>query len=624
MKINKNKKGFTLTELIIVIVIIGILAAVLIPSLSSYIKKAKISKGEQEAREMNTILAAEAIYQDREYFDAYEISKLLEEANFELKSKLPDYRFWYDASVNQIKYLSMSDAFEGTSAAEKTFTQDCIEALSSAHPQYRYVDTYDDELNNIIDTVRNLVEKGLDGRNSLNIVKNSAEKNIVINNMDSILNESIEKINNLKIKGLKKTESEVVRNSVINYARTFNTYDTVYVDDNLMYNRVYFAASSDELADLNSHESVNYTAGALSLTLSHMVFSPDTTKVPESFSEIDRVAIDVIITTPITIPDSVTTITNNAFTNISFCPSIIIKDTIVADNKVFSEAALSAIKERSSNVSFVTLYLNTDFTIEYKEAEAKLNDGKTVSVKVVDINGNKIPLETTVIDSGNNDAVISKYLIPNITFNANKVDFSKIEKCIIRRSILDNVCTYTAILIDKDLNCYKVESFGYVTDIDWNIEQDFIRTDKGQTKYGSTSATITVYLPAYVYNFTNYNGASMKVVVKPQVIKSSEIDALTGKVKVYNGIDLIGKPITFYIKDGVYDASTKKYVYTHTIDDLTTLTLVNADESGITDNDTCNQISIGEISIYTGIVEEDSNGIGNESNATFLFIRYYK
>ena len=615
MKINKNKKGFTLTELIIVIVIIGILAAVLIPSLSSYIKKAKISKGEQEAREMNTILAAAAIYQDREYFDAYEISKLLEEANFELKSKLPDYRFWYDASVNQIKYLSMSDAFEGTSAAEKNFTQDCIEALSSAHPQYRYVDTYDDELNNIIDTVRNLVEKGLDGRNSLNIVENSAEKNIVINNMDSILNESIEKINNLKIKGLKKTESEVVRNSVINYARTFNTYDTVYVDDNLMYNRVYFAASSDELADLNSHESVNYTAGALSLTLSHMVFSPDTTKVPESFSEIDRVAIDVIITTPITIPDSVTTIINNAFTNISFCPSIIIKDTIVADNKVFSEAALSAIKERSSNVSFVTLYLNTDFTIEYKEAEAKLNDGKTVSVKVVDINGNKIPLETTVIDSGNNDAVISKYLIPNITFNANKVDFSKIEKCIIRRSILDNVCTYTAILIDKDLNCYKVESFGYVTDIDWKVNQDFIIKDEltGETKFGSKSATITVYLPAYVYNFTNYNGACMEVVVKPQVVMSRQVEGLTGIVDVYDGIALTGKPYTFRIEDGKYDSELKKYVYTYTIEDLATeCPLGDVDGS---ENMTCNQLSISEISIYIKSSEESRN---------YLFVRFYK
>lgn len=64
MYTKRSKKGFTITELIIVIVVIAILAAVLIPTFISLINKANLSADHQSVRQMNTILAAEEATED--------------------------------------------------------------------------------------------------------------------------------------------------------------------------------------------------------------------------------------------------------------------------------------------------------------------------------------------------------------------------------------------------------------------------------------------------------------------------------------------------------------------------------------------------------------------------------
>ena len=65
---SKSKKGFTIVELVIVIAVIAILAAVLIPTFSSLLKKANQSADQQAVHQMNVALAAEEAEQYRERF----------------------------------------------------------------------------------------------------------------------------------------------------------------------------------------------------------------------------------------------------------------------------------------------------------------------------------------------------------------------------------------------------------------------------------------------------------------------------------------------------------------------------------------------------------------------------
>ena len=70
-----NKKGFTIVELVIVIAVIAILAAVLIPTFSGVVEKAKQSAAIQAARNAYTeILAEESVQGQPSKIASYTLS----------------------------------------------------------------------------------------------------------------------------------------------------------------------------------------------------------------------------------------------------------------------------------------------------------------------------------------------------------------------------------------------------------------------------------------------------------------------------------------------------------------------------------------------------------------------
>lgn len=99
------KRAFTIVELVIVIAVIAILAAVLIPTFTTLIDKANESADLQAVQQMNTILAANSADEDVENIS--DVIEILAKEDIDIENYKPlssNRQFYWVKSINRIVY----------------------------------------------------------------------------------------------------------------------------------------------------------------------------------------------------------------------------------------------------------------------------------------------------------------------------------------------------------------------------------------------------------------------------------------------------------------------------------------------------------------------------------------
>ena len=150
--INSKKKGFTIVELVIVIAVIAILAAVLIPTFSNLVKKANMSSDQVAVKNINTLLATEFVNEKPESLK--QIIDLLDENGYDVDALEPlteGYKFAWNKEENKIYFLTEAEA-----------------------ANYETLDTGSSYINEVVNTFDNFkkeIEKGKDITLSANVTE---------------------------------------------------------------------------------------------------------------------------------------------------------------------------------------------------------------------------------------------------------------------------------------------------------------------------------------------------------------------------------------------------------------------------------------------------------------------
>lgn len=470
-----RKRGFTIVELMIVIVIIGILVAIIVPAVTGAIDKANLTKLQAEVKSMNTQLLIESIFDSVYAYRPEEVEEMLEGLGFDLGSTPKGYSLWYNQEKNEIILAKTEEMFAGgSSAVQAAFDYSRlpvrIEAVT-ANRNLLYIDKTPSDIRTYIDSMRNLMNDSVAGT--------------AYETMNKVENRLAEIRNAVNSSSL----SENIKKAVTDRLDTdFAPGTTLFVSDDYMINK-----------------NVLKAVAPVTVTINNILFQNGIKVVPKMENNMGvTIEADFIIE----IPNSVAIVSAGAFNHLAEGCTLQVSSKTLLDNNSFIPGTIkiSYVEDQYREISY--LELGSDISISYSQAEGMLPGG---SVE-----------EITEINPATK-GYLSRYLIPSLAIEVGEGsrinNVSKLVSFVIRRQKFGNLTKIMAVAViekDGEMYGYKLDNIGYITNADaYTTRGDILCKAAGGWQYDQASKTgnpsFSLGFPSGITELANYKGAKVEI-----------------------------------------------------------------------------------------------------------------
>lgn len=472
-----RKRGFTIVELMIVIVIIGILVAIIVPAVTGAIDKANLTKLQAEVKSMNTQLLIESIFDSVYAYRPEEVEEMLEGLGFDLGSTPKGYSLWYNQEKNEIILAKTEEMFAGgSSAVQAAFDYSRlpvrIEAVT-ANRNLLYIDKTPSDIRTYIDSMRNLM--------------NDSAAGTAYETMSNVENRLAEIRNTVNSSSL----SENIKKAVTDRMDTdFAPDTTLFVSDDYMINKKVLEAVAPVTVKINN-----------------ILFQNGIKVVPKMENNMGvTIEADFIIE----IPNSVAIVSAGAFNHLAEGCTLQVSSKTLLDNNSFIPGTIkiSYVEDQYREISY--LELGSDISISYSQAEGMLSGGSVEEI-------------TEIIPADKAKGYLSRYLIPSLAIEVGEGsrinNVSKLVSFVIRRQKFGNLTKIMAVAViekDGEMYGYKLDNIGYITNADaYTTRGDILCNAAGGWQYDQASKTgnpsFSLGFPSGITELANYKGAEVEI-----------------------------------------------------------------------------------------------------------------